>query len=84
METPQLSRLVDMSDPHRVFDEVKTILSMSFSEFDFETLNRVFEDVVRLFRGEYPGYRECTTEYHDLKHTTDTFMAMTRLIHGAL
>jgi hypothetical protein len=84
METPQLSRLVDMSDPHRVLDEVRTILSMSFSEFDFETLNSVFEDVVRLFRGEYPGYRECTTEYHDLKHTTDTFMAMTRLIHGAL
>ena len=84
METPQLSRLVDMSDPHRVFDEVKTTLSMSFSEFNFETLNRVFGDVVRLFRGDYPGYRECTTEYHDLKHTTDTFMAMTRLVHGAL
>jgi len=84
METPQLSRLVDMSDPHRVLDEVKTILSMSFSEFDFETLNSVFEDVIRLFRGDYPGYRECTTEYHNLNHTTDTFMAMARLIHGAL
>ena len=84
MEIPQLSRLVDMSDPHRVFDEVRKILSLSFSEFDFDTLGRVFEDVVRLFRGDYPGYRECTTEYHDLKHTTDTFMAMTRLVHGAL
>jgi len=84
METPQLSRLVDMSDPYRVLDEVRTILSLSFSEFDFETLNGVFEDIVRLFRGDYPGYRGCTTEYHDLKHTTDTFMAMTRLVHGTL
>jgi hypothetical protein len=84
METMQLSRLVNMSNPDHVLNEARTIVSMPFSEFDFETLTSVFTDIVRLFRGDYPGYRECTTEYHDLKHTTDTFLAMARLIHGAL
>jgi hypothetical protein len=83
-EPIQLSRLVEMRNPDQVLSEVEAIVSMMFSEFDFETLNRAFADVVRLFHGEYPGYRECTTEYHDLKHTTDTFLAMARLIHGAV
>ncbi len=84
METMQLSRLVNTANPDHVLNEASTIVSMAFSEFDFETLNRVFTDIVRLFGGDYPGYRECTTEYHDLKHATDTFLAMARLIHGAL
>jgi len=84
METMQLSRFVNMSNPDHVLNEARTIVSMPFPEFDFETLTRVFTDIVSLFRGDYPGYRECTTEYHDLKHTTDTFLAMARLIHGAL
>lgn len=84
METMQLSRLVNTTNPDHVLNEASTIASMVFSEFDFETLNRVFTDIVRLFRGDYPGYRECTTEYHDLKHATDTFLAMARLMHGAL
>jgi hypothetical protein len=53
------------------------------SHFDFTALDRVFQDVVKLFRGEYPGYQKCNTCYHDLKHTTDCLLAMARLIHGA-
>jgi hypothetical protein len=82
-ETMQLSRLIDMEDPHAVLDEVKTIVSMLFSSSDFGTLDLVFTDIVRLFQGKYPGYSSCRTQYHDLKHTTDTFLAMARLIHGA-
>ena len=80
----QLSKLIDMENPHSVLDEVRTIVFMIFSEFDFEPVNRVFADVVKLFRGEYPGHRVCNTEYHDLKHTTDSMLAMIRLIHGAI
>ncbi|NVM25221.1 MAG: hypothetical protein HWN70_04800, partial [Desulfobacterales bacterium] len=78
MKEIQLSRIVNMEDPQSVFDEVRAIVLMMFQEFDFETLDRVFGDIVRLFRGEYPGYRKCTTQYHDLKHATDTFLAMAR------
>jgi len=80
----QLSRLINMEHPHEVLDEVKTIVSMLFSRFDFGTLDLVFTDTVLLFQGKYPGYSHCRTQYHDLKHTTDTFLAMARLIHGAM
>ena len=83
-DTVQLSRLIDMEDPRAVLDEVKTIVSMLFSSFDFTTLDLVFTDIVRLFKGEYSGYGPCRTQYHDLKHTTDTFLAMARLIHGIM
>ena len=76
--------MVDMEDPLSVFDEVRATVLMMFKEFDFDTVDNVFKDIVRLFRGEYPGYRKCNTEYHDLKHTTDAFLAMARLMHGSL
>ena len=84
VEAVQLSRLIDMEDPHAVLDEVKMLVSKLFSGFDFGTLDLVFTDIVRLFQGKYPGYSPCRTQYHDLKHTTDTFLAMARLIHGAM
>jgi hypothetical protein len=84
MREVQLSLMVNMEDPQSVFDEIRAIVLMMYPEFDFKNVNRVFEDIVRLFHGDYPGYRRCTTEYHDLKHTTDTFLAMARLMHGTL
>ncbi len=83
MKEMQLSRIVNMENPQSVLDEVRTIVLMMFQEFDFDILNHIFKDIVRLFKGGYPGYRECNTEYHNLKHTTDTFLAMARLVHGA-
>jgi hypothetical protein len=83
MEEMQLSRIVNMENPQSVLDEVRTIVFMMFEEFDFDILNHIFKDIMRLFRGEYPGYRKCNTDYHNLKHTTDTFLAMARLVHGA-
>lgn len=73
-----------MENPHAVLNEVENIVSTLYTDFDFEMLNRVFTDIVQLFGGEYPGYSRCQTQYHDLKHTTDTFLAMARLIHGAI
>lgn len=84
MEPVQLSRLVDMENPHAVLNEVENIVSTLYPDFDFEMLNHVFTDIVQLFGGEYRGYSRCQTQYHDLKHTTDTFLAMARLIHGAI
>ena len=76
--------LVNMEDHQSVLEEVKAIVSVMMPDFDFEPLNRAFRDVVSLFHGQYPGYRKCNTEYHDLKHTTDALLAMIRLIHGAV
>jgi hypothetical protein len=78
-----LMHFVDMDDPWSVLKEVKTTVSMIFSNFDFGMIDLAFNDFLSLFAGNYPGYRKCNTRYHDLKHTTDTFLALARLIHGA-
>lgn len=81
-DSDDASQLVDMKDPESVFDEVRTTASMAFVGFDFKRLRGVFDDILRLFNGDYPGYLGCSTEYHDLFHTTDAFLAVARLLHG--
>lgn len=80
---PQLSLLIDMNNPHKVLEEVKTIFLAMFNAGDLSLVSAVFEDVVDLFAGKFPGFKACDTPYHNLKHTTDVFLAMARLIHGA-
>ena len=75
--------LIFMADPQAVFEEVCRITAVLQPHFNFMALGRVFQDMVKLFRGEYPGYQSCNTCYHDLKHTTDCLLAMARLMHGA-
>jgi len=72
-----------MESPQDVFDEVKNTVLLIFPQFDFAPVDLTFRDALRLFQGQYPGYQACDTAYHDLKHTTDTFLAMARIIHGA-
>ena len=83
MKDIQLPDIVNMEDPESVFGEVRKIALTVFPQFDCKPLEDIFNDIVRLFHGKYPGYRRCTTEYHDLKHTTDTLLAVARLMHGA-
>jgi len=79
-----LSDLIDMNNPESELEEVKNILGMIFQEPSCQVIEQAFADTVRLFNGEYPGYRRCTTPYHNLKHATDTMLAMARLIHGVI
>ncbi|MBZ0157150.1 MAG: hypothetical protein K8I29_13170 [Alphaproteobacteria bacterium] len=78
-----LADLVNMESPQAVYDEVRHIVSLIHPGFPLPLLDTVFRDTVRLFRGRYPGYRACTTEYHNLKHTTDVLIALARIMHGA-
>jgi hypothetical protein len=83
-ERIQISNLVNMYDPQAVLAEVKTTACMAYPGFNFDPVNDTFRNIVKLFEGKYPGYRRCNTKYHDLRHTSDAFLAMARLIHGAL
>ena len=83
-ERIQISNLVNMFAPQCVLDEVKTAVRMAYPDFDFDPVEHAFKDIVNLFHGKYPGYRQCNTRYHDLRHTSDAFLAMVRLIHGAV
>jgi hypothetical protein len=82
-EKRQAEDLVYMENPHEVLAEVKKIVFLMFADFDFSLVQQVFDDILKLFAGKYPGYRRCNTLYHDLNHTTDCLLVMARLIHGA-
>jgi hypothetical protein len=75
--------LIDTTKTRLVYAEVKKIIHLVQPAFRFNRLSQLFEDVVRLYRGYYPGYRPCSTCYHNLSHVMDTVLAMARLMHGA-
>ncbi|MCP4716658.1 MAG: hypothetical protein GY868_16175, partial [Deltaproteobacteria bacterium] len=79
----QLDDLIDMDTPEAVLEEVRTILTQLPDTQDPGRIEAAFGTTVALYQGEYPGYHGCNIAYHNLHHITDTFLAMTRLIHGA-
>jgi hypothetical protein len=80
----QLALLTDMNQPLCVLEEVQTIFRMMHPGADLKPVKTLFTDIIALFSGKFPGFKACMTGYHNLKHTTDTTLAMTRLIHGSL
>ncbi len=74
---------VDTYNPRLVYAEVRKIVHMAQPAFRFERLGAVFEDIIRLYRGHYPGYKACNTPYHDLTYVLEIVLATARLLHGA-
>ncbi|MCX5797497.1 MAG: hypothetical protein NTY77_18550 [Elusimicrobia bacterium] len=83
MAEPNLRSLLDTEDPDAVARETEHLLRLISPTLSLAPVKAAFQDIKRLFAGRYPGWRACNTEYHDLHHTTDTLLAMTRLMHGA-
>ena len=79
----QLSTLVDMKSPEAVHKEVLYTLGLVNPELKTEHLDRVFKFTVDLYEGKLQEYKACNTDYHNLRHITDTYLAMARLLHGA-
>ncbi len=75
--------LAYLEDPSDFLKEGENIVLLMLPTFDFSLIRKVFKDIERLFNGKYPGYRRCSTGYHDLIHTLHCFLLMARLIHGA-
>jgi hypothetical protein len=82
-ERLKFEELIYIESPLDVLAEVRKIISLMFPDFDFSQVEKVFNDILKLFSGNYPGYRHCNTLYHDLTHTTDCLLVMARLLHGA-
>jgi hypothetical protein len=74
--------LEEILRPKNIFEEVKTITSLIFPEFNFSLVSSICHDIVKLFHGEYVGYQKCDTDYHNLRHTQECLLEMARLIHG--
>lgn len=77
-----VSQAVCISNPRDVCSAVRAAFVTLFPEQDFAVIAKCFEDVTRLYRGEFPGYRPCDTDYHDLRHILDVTLAVARLLVG--
>jgi hypothetical protein len=84
LNSKDLYKLLAVGSSEEVLSEVLEILKRISSDFNTGPIRDVFEAVQRLYNGDFAGYRACNTGYHDLRHAVETFLAMSRLIHGAL
>ncbi len=75
--------LIYVENPPEILAEIKKVVSLILPKFDFSSFEKVFNDILKLFAGNYPGYHKCNTLYHDLQHTMDCLLVMARLMHGA-
>lgn len=78
----EIYELFNNNDPEDVWAKVTEIICRINPAYDFSLVHSVFDDVMRLFRGEYPGYAVIKTPYHDLAHTLEVLTCGARLIHG--
>jgi hypothetical protein len=75
---------VNTTVPQEVCNEVTRIYQDLYQRDTSENLGQVFADIGRLYRGEYPGFRECDTDYHNIQHVLDVTLAMSRLMDGCV
>ena len=73
---------VQTTDPSSVKTELDRLFRLLYPGACHSTMDRAFQDIVRLYRGEFPGYLACDTSYHDLQHVMDVTLAMARLMDG--
>ncbi|HEY6093956.1 MAG TPA: HD domain-containing protein [Gallionellaceae bacterium] len=82
LEADNIRNLFSNANPVQVWNEAEEIVALLYPEIDLALLRTTFDDVLRLFSGEYPGYAPISTPYHDQSHTLSVFICATRLAHG--
>lgn len=78
----EIGDLFNNVDPAVVWSKLVDIIRRMSPDYDFSSVQSVYDDVMRLFRGDYPGYGPIKTLYHDLSHTLDVLLCGVRLMHG--
>jgi len=81
-DTNRLYDLTDTNSPAETLAEIRNILLLIDPSLDPSPIEKIYEDIIRLFNGEFPGYRASYTKYHNLEHTCSVTLAAARLIHG--
>ena len=80
----KLYDFVDPADAECVRRETEVVMETFFPGYEGGVFRRAFEDVEKLFFGNYPGFRASNTKYHDFEHTCSVVLAMARLIFGGM
>ena len=77
-----INMLFQNDDPAIVWGKATGIIRRMSPVYDFTLVQAIFEDVLSLFHGDYPGYGSIKTLYHDLPHTLEVLLCGVRLMHG--
>jgi hypothetical protein len=80
--TSEINSLFVNNIPEDVWLKAVKIVAHISPGYDTRFLQTAFDDVIRLFQGDYPGFCPIKTPYHDLSHTLDVFLCSIRLMHG--
>ena len=79
----EINNMLAKNDPEDAWVTTLSIARRINPNYDPALARIIFDDVMRLFHGEYPGYCPIKTLYHNLPHTLAVFMCAVRLMHGA-
>ncbi len=79
-----ITNRINTTDPRDVSKEIGRIYEDLYQQDAPQNLVQAFTDLGSLYRGEYPGYHECDTDYHDIQHVLDVTLGMARLIDGCV
>jgi hypothetical protein len=79
-----ISKLLAVGSSEDILGEVLEILKRISSDFNTGPIADIFDATRRIYGGDFAGYRACNTGYHDFRHAIEAFLAMSRLIHGAV
>jgi hypothetical protein len=82
--TFDVTNQVDTTDPQQVSYEIGKVYEAIYRRELPANVLRAFADAGRLYRGDFPGYRACETEYHDIQHVLEVTLAMARLMDGCV
>ena len=73
---------VQTTDVISVHREVARLFRLLYPGAAHVVMDRAFNDVAKVYAGQYPGLQACDTAYHNLQHVLDVTLAMTRLMDG--
>lgn len=77
-----VSNAVNVTDPLAVGQVMRDLLINRYPDMDLVLVDTLINDFARLYRGQFPGFKACDLNYHDLQHVLDVTLAMVRLIEG--
>jgi hypothetical protein len=79
-----VTNCVNTTDPPDVSKEVCRVYRDLYQQDTPGDLVQAFTDLAQLYRGEYAGFYECDTDYHDVQHVLDVTLGTARLLNGCV
>ncbi len=73
---------IQTTDATAVHREIARLFRLLYPGAAHMAMDRAFDDVAKIYVGQYPGYQACDTSYHNLQHVMDVTLAMSRLMDG--